>query len=294
MAITGASLMQRRFAVEREWFEEDKAENIRRKKEAEARKKNKGAKGTAKAIADIKYQPKISDRDLLRFAKVQRVVLKHQLASLEASGALADQDGASKYRDEEEENEYPDEDLQQRQMEDAVEEQMMQQLRMLQQQDKQKEEEQKYQDNATVHKDSSNLGGSEALTSDISEEKSVYEGKYEQVESREEAAPSPLSAEPNRIEVQEEKTEPEHGEPGEGTKYDEVTDIDREFAEMQQQILSETKAQDPEEHPSAHNFLICCFILRKFEVGRTQRCCKRHQNRVSICLPPRKQIRHRR
>ena len=82
-----------RFAEEREWFEEDKAENIRRKKEAEARKKNKGAKGTAKAIADIKYQPKISDRDLLRFAKVQRVVLKHQLASLEASGALADQDG---------------------------------------------------------------------------------------------------------------------------------------------------------------------------------------------------------
>ena len=76
----------------------------------------------------------------------------------------------------------------------------------------------------------------------------MYEGKYEQVESREEAAPSPLSAEPNRIEVQEEKTEPEHGEPGEGTKYDEVTDIDREFAEMQQQILSETKAQDPEEH----------------------------------------------
>ncbi len=64
-----------RFVEEREWFEEERADALRRKAEAKAART---APGKRRLPQDIKYQPKISDRDLLRFAKVQQAVFDHQ------------------------------------------------------------------------------------------------------------------------------------------------------------------------------------------------------------------------
>jgi hypothetical protein len=254
-----------RFAEEREWFEEDKAENVRRRREAQAQKLNKGAKGTAKALADIKYQPKISDRDLLRFAKVQRVVLGQQRAQLEATGALPSpvRAGASKYGDEEGERmrgvAYPTEEVEvvkERQhldeMEGEVEAQMMQQLRMMQERDQEELEEQKHYEQKNVEDDEFDLGAERAETfaaSGIADERSVYEGKYDQEEGGEVGAVASMSP-PVAAAASEGRgvAERKGGEEAdEEEEEEELTEIDREFAQMQQQLSVEAKAEDLEE-----------------------------------------------
>ena len=44
--------------------------------------------GSKKKPSDIKYAPKISDKDLLKIAKVHRAILAHHLATQEAAGTL--------------------------------------------------------------------------------------------------------------------------------------------------------------------------------------------------------------
>jgi len=72
-----------RYEEEKGWFLEDQEERIRQKA-ASKEKKN----GSKKKPSDIKYAPKISDKDLLKIAKVHRAILAHHLATQEAAGTL--------------------------------------------------------------------------------------------------------------------------------------------------------------------------------------------------------------
>ena len=84
-----------RYEEEKEWFVEDKEERIRQKAAALAKKK-----GDKKKPCDIKYNPKISDKDLLKIAKVHRAILTHHLTLQEVKGVSDRDDYSSKVDDE--------------------------------------------------------------------------------------------------------------------------------------------------------------------------------------------------
>ena len=266
----------KRFAEEREWFEEDKQENIRRKAEEKQRKNNKGAKGTAKSISDIKYVPKISDRDLLRFAKVQRVVLAHQLATLQTTHSSVltsphrNEMAESKYQERFEEEEEGKEDgpstfeegnggggVGEEDMEKIVEDQMMEQLRILQQQDKESVgDHSHYEQKDDFPDDEAAEDERHQPARGISEEKSIYEEKDDDPLVDQAYVPSEDMPESNSY--HEQKMDPAidphaeksvfEGKVTEGSEVqaeEDLTDIDKQFAELQQEISVEAKTQDP-------------------------------------------------
>jgi hypothetical protein len=77
-----------RYEEEKEWFLEEREEMLRAKNEKNLKKNNK-KKGDLKRPCDVKYQPKISDKDLLKIAKFHRAVLLHhsKLQAMERSTA---------------------------------------------------------------------------------------------------------------------------------------------------------------------------------------------------------------
>ena len=75
-----------RYQEEKEWFVEEQEEKIRQKAELKKNPMGNKKKGDSIKPSDVKYQPKISDKDLLKIAKVHRAVLSHHLTVQEAAG----------------------------------------------------------------------------------------------------------------------------------------------------------------------------------------------------------------
>jgi len=95
-----------RYEEEKEWFVEDQEEKRIQKA---AKKERKGKKGDVKRPCDIKYQPKITDKDLLKIAKVHRSLLLHHLEVQDAEGTRRQQQEGeyeSKMEREEEDDGY--------------------------------------------------------------------------------------------------------------------------------------------------------------------------------------------